>query len=283
MQSLKLYFLPIIIIVFSITLCAQFSEVNIDIKADKLPQKERYDLKTLQRDLKTYFTNYKWIENTYGIDIPLNINLFPQSVNNTGFERVFTGQLLITPVSGDQRIFEKNFKFVYNTNDPLLHSDMFHSLTTALDFFAYLLIAGELDTYDPLGGNNIYSKARDIASRALVSERPTGWKDRINDLDEIVRIRNYRLFKYYYWAIFDKIDSDETKQVIELIDKALNYLEDTFSVNARERNTHIFLDAHARDFILNIKDFGTTKQAEKLISLDQDNKKLYRTILDQKD
>lgn len=263
---------------FIATAAAQFYDVTVEISVDRMPEKERMDLKTLEQMIPYYFENYEWFENNYGIEIPIKISMFPEAVSTSGFERVFTSQFLISTASGDQRFFEKNFKFVYNTNDPLMHTDLIHSLTGALDFYAYMLIAGELDTYEPLGGNNIYDKARDIATRGQMSERASGWKSRMKELEEIQRLRDYRLFKYYYWLAIDNIDQEKLKEARSAIDKMLEHLERMFQINARERYAHVFLDVHARDIAEIIRDFGTPKQLNKIIALDPDNEAIYKEL-----
>ncbi len=278
MKSFKI--LSAIFIIFMVsTIQAQFIDVFVEISIDRMPETARNDLKILKQLIPPYFENYDWIENTYGIEIPIKISMFPQSVNSSGFERVFTAQMFISNETGDQRFFEKNFKFVYNTNDPLTHSDMIHSFTSTFDFYAFMLIAGELDTYDPLGGNSIYERARDIATRGRISERPHGWKQRIQELDDILRLRDYRLAKYYYWLAIDQIDQEKTKEVPGTINKMLDHIDKMFELNARERYTHVFLDVHARDIAEVIRDFGTPKQFDKIIALDPDNEETYKRII----
>jgi len=273
------FLLLTILLLISLSAQAQFIEVQVEIAVDRMPQQERSDLMNLSSLIKSYYENYDWIDNSYGMQIPLRINIFPQSVNTTGSERTFTAQLFVSNESGDQRFFEKNFKFVYNPNEPLVHQELPHPLTSVLDFYAWLMLAGETDTYEPLGGNNLYEKARDVATRAQMSEKPQGWKDRLQVLDEILRLRDYRLFKYHFWQAMDLSDQNKTKEVPLAIDRALQHLEAQFTENARERYTHVFLDAHARDLMTVIKALGTTAQREKLLSLDPDNKAIYEKIL----
>lgn len=281
MSISKSILLSVFVSIFVASVSAQFVDVNVEISADRLKEKERNDLKTLELQLPQYFESYQWIDDSYGMKIPLSIRLFPQSMSEDGFERVFTGQVFISNGIADQRFYEKSFKFVYNTNDPLVHQEIPHSLTSTLDFYAWMMIAGELDTYEPLGGNAMYEKARDIAQRAQMSERPHGWKKRIQVLEDILRVRDYRMFKYYWWSIIDLLDQGKTKEVPAAIDKTLAHLEKVFIENARERYTHIFLDVHARKFMKILKDHGTKQQREKLIALDPDNEKVYKLILKQ--
>lgn len=279
MRKVKFFVLLCFLLSIFFNASAQFVDVQVEITTERMPEKERVDLATLEQMMPAYFENYEWIENSYRIQIPLRIKIFPQSSNTTGFERIFTAQFFISNEIGDQRFFERDFKFVYNTNDPLLHSDIPHSLTSLLDFYAMLMIAGEIDTYEPLGGNSAFEKARDIATRAQMSERPQGWKDRLETLEEILRVRDYRLFKYHYWSIIDFLNEEKIEEAQHAIAEALKYLERVFEYNARERYTHVFLDVHAREFIEILKDFATKEQIDKLISLDPDNEKLYKAIL----
>ena len=279
MEKNKLLLVTFVILIAVLGAQAQFVEVSVDISVDRMPEKERTDLKVLEQAIPPYYENYAWIENTYGIQIPLKLNFYPQSVNTTGSERLFTSQMFIINESGDQRFFEKSFKFVYNTNDPVTHTEMIQTLTGALDFYGWIMIAGELDTYEPLGGNSVYEKARDVATRGQMSERPSGWKDRLQDLDEILRLRNYRMMKYHFWAALDLADQGKKEAVPPEIDKALQFLESMFAENARERYSHVFLDAHARDLMTVIKDLGTHTQINKLMALDPDNKAVYERIL----
>jgi hypothetical protein len=279
MKSLKFLSSLIFMLTYSL-LCAQFTEVSVEISVDRMPEKERNDLKTLEQLIPIYFQNYSWFENNYGIAIPIKISMFPEGVNTTGFERTFTSQIFISNQSGDQRFFEKNFKFVYNQNDPLNHSDMVLPLQGTLDYYAYMLIAGELDTYDPLGGNILYEKARDIANRGQLSTHPSGWKQRLQELDEITRLRDYRMAKYYFWNAIDLLDQKKAAEVPEAISQMLEHFDKMFEVNARERYSHIFLDVHAREIAEIIRDYGTPTQKTTIMELDPDNNNVYKAILE---
>ena len=279
MELKKTIFLLIVTLCCSITAFGQFVDVQVNIEIERMSEQERRDLKTFEQQLPAYFENHDWIDNVFGIQLPIKIDIFPQGVNSDGFERVFTAQLFISTNSGDQRVFEKGFKMVYNTNDPLTHSTMIHPLTSVFDFYAYILLAGETDTYEILGGNHCYDKAKEVATRAQMSERPQGWRSRLHDLDELTALRYFRKFKYYFWTIIDLENRDQKDKIPENIDEALSNLEKMFRINARERHTHIFLDVHAKDFMAVIKDYGTKLQQEKLIKLNPDNEKLYKKIL----
>lgn len=75
-----------------------------------------------------------------------------------------------------------NFKdnkidFEYNEGDPLIFSEntFEDNLTSILDFYAYLIIAMDFDSFSPRGGEPYYKMAQDIVYRAQ-SSGETGWR-----------------------------------------------------------------------------------------------------------
>ncbi len=264
-----------ITLIFGNIIFGQIGNVDVKIESDQLEVKERTDLRTLEIQLPSYFEGHDYTENKYDLQIPIKISIFAQSANTTGSERKIKGQLFIMTTSGDQRFFEKNFRFIYGTNEPLVHSQMIYSLPTIMDFYALMIIAGEMDTYEPLGGNNVYEKARDLASRAEISDYPHGWSERLKELNEIINLRYYRLAKCDFWTIIDLEENEKTEEIPKVMQQFLDHLNECFTVNARERHAHIFLDAQARDIADLFRLYGTKDQQAKLLDLDPDNKKIY--------
>ncbi|HMA61809.1 MAG TPA: DUF4835 family protein [bacterium] len=274
--------LSLILAVFLvINMSAQFSDAEIKIECSRLSREERQDLNNLEMRIPDYFTNYDWFENTYGINIPIRINIFANSVNQAGSNRKFSGQMFVSTVSGDQRFLEESFKFIYNENQSLIHQQMIRPLSSIFDFYAYAILAGEMDTYELMGGDNLYEKARDIASQGQYSNYSDGWSERLKDLNKILDLPEYRRFKYYFWKIIDLENNKETKNIPANIDKMLNNLESIFEINSSERNTIVFINARKEAMIGLLLDYGTEKQRQKLIKLNPQNKKFYQRKIEE--
>lgn len=71
---------------------------------------------------------------------------------------------------------DTDIDFEYREGDPLTfnENDIESNLTALLDFYAYLILALDFDTFSPNGGDEFYDRARDIAARAR-SVGYTGW------------------------------------------------------------------------------------------------------------
>ena len=64
---------------------------------------------------------------------------------------------------------------------------LFEPLTGFLAYYAHLILAGEIDTYEFNGGNGSFELARDIALRGSSSEYRKGWGSRVTLVDNLNR------------------------------------------------------------------------------------------------
>lgn len=274
-MKFKIFLLLSFVIVLTAIGYSQISEAEVTIECSRLSREEIQDLKTLERKIPSYFTNYQWFDNPFNINMPIRLNIFANSVNQTGNNRKFSGQMFVSTASGDQRFLEKGIKFIYNKNQSLLHQEMISPLASIFDFYAYVLLAGEMDTYELMGGDNLYEKARDIASRGQYSNYSDGWSDRLKELNKILDLPEYRKFKFYFWKIIELENAGEVKKIPETIDLMLSNLASIFEINSSERNTIIFIDARKEALIGLLLDYGTDEQIQKLVELNPQNKKFY--------
>lgn len=73
---------------------------------------------------------------------------------------------------------DQNIEFDYQEGDPLTFNEHESSsnLTSILDYYAYLILALDFDTFSPNGGQPYYDRAQAIVNRAQ-SSGETGWKN----------------------------------------------------------------------------------------------------------
>ncbi len=265
----------VILMLITANIFAQFNNISVNITAENLKPQEKNDLTVLQDQIKSYVEDFEWIENKYNINLPIRINIYAQKAQISGSERIFTGQFIIVTESNDLQLFEKKISFNYSQNEALIHSTEIKSLATILDYYVLIMLGSEIDTYEPLGGSTIFEKARSLGSRAEMSSYSNGWTQRLETLNELIELRFFRKYKYYYWTIIDLESNGNIKEIPEIMEKALENLEAELKINNRSRYMHLFLDGHATDFADLLKLYGTKDQKEKIIYLDADNKKIY--------
>jgi len=257
------------------SLFAQLVDVGVTIEMDNLRPQEKSDLEFLNGQIEDYLQDHDYIDNKYDIAVPIRVSIFVTSSSLSGTERSFSGQLIVMTESNDLQLFEKNLKFNYSQSEALIHSPDIKSLATILDYYALNVLASEMDTYEPLGGSSIFEEARSLGSRAQMSNYSSGWTERLKSLDELIELRYFRQYKYFFWTIVDLESSGSLKEIPENIDKALYYLEEELTINNRNRFMHLFLDAHAQDMAELMKLYGNDKQKAKIMDLDLDNHDTY--------
>jgi hypothetical protein len=116
---------------------------------------------------------------------------------------------------------DQNFAFTYNENDPLNFDETSFSqnLTAVLAYYAYMIIATDLDTFSSLGGTEIYKKAENIVNQAQ-STNENGWRafedsgNRYAVINNILddAVTDYRKLLYTYHRLgLDEMALSSTK------------------------------------------------------------------------
>jgi hypothetical protein len=258
---------------------AQVLRVNVDVSFDHLPPVEQQFLQNFKTQVEDYYNNYSWTDDEYETDVETKINLIIENVTAKSFERIYKAQFLIKSVSGES-FYDKEWEFPYQQGYLFDHAKVqFDPLCNFLDYYAYMILAGELDTYGHTLGTVFYDAALDIANRGILSEYPRGWNKRLEELLKITHIRTRPLreakpdfFEAIY--LFEEGKFDEARKlglsVLDAIDKV---------VNEQPNNKYLrfFFDAHHMDFA---KIFaGDGESLKRLIDYDNRHRETYREAL----
>ncbi len=165
---------------------AQELNCTVEVNASKVGNVNKDVFNTLQQAISDYMNTTKWTDAQFGYNERIVCKLFfTISEYNDG-----TGEM-----KGDLQIQSQrpvynssytttviNFKdtkidFTYMENDPLTFNEqeMQSNLTAILNFYAYLIIAMDFDTFAPNGGDPYYEKAANVVRLAQGSGE-TGWR-----------------------------------------------------------------------------------------------------------
>lgn len=184
MRPLKILFTTIILALWCE--CAMSQELNckVEVNADKVQNVNKEVFNTLQSAISDYINTQKWTEAQFSTNEKIECRLY--LTINSYEEPNISGDLQIQslrPVyNSSYTTTIINFKdtkvdFTYELNQPLVFSDVSWegNLTGILNFYAYLIIAMDFDTFSPNGGDPYYDKAENIV-RMAQSEGESGWK-----------------------------------------------------------------------------------------------------------
>ncbi len=165
---------------------AQELNCNVEVNSDKVSNANKEIFTTLQQAIADYMNTNKWTDAQFGANEKIECKLFLTiSTYNDGTNRM-TGDL---QVQSTRPVYNSsytttiiNFKdtkidFAYQENQPLVFSeqDMQDNLTAILNFYAYMILAMDFDTFSPQGGTPYYEKAANVV-RMAQSSGETGWK-----------------------------------------------------------------------------------------------------------
>ena len=200
----KLHSLSIIIALLSTSLSAQFGSAKIEFDDRLLRSDEKYDLINLKEDIRQFFINTAWDKDYSDLNIPLHIQIVFEGAASKGNVKTYLCKALFSNGS-ELRYFDTGAQFFYSPGSSLYFDlVLFEPLSAFLAFYAHLILAGVIDTYDYRGGNAAYEVAREIGLRGASSEYQKGWNSRISLVDDISKnsgLRDARL-SYYICLLY---------------------------------------------------------------------------------
>ena len=224
---------------------AEQLETNIELFTELLPADKQEKLEDLEEELHDYFCDYEWIEDFSGSQIPLSFRIYLVD-ESTGFEDRYGARVHVSN-DYDLQYLDKDCHFKYRPDEPLEHDAIiYHPLAGLLDFYAYLIIGGEMDKRATLGGDPYFKKARDVAQRALFSEYYRGWNRRMEELEAILADENLKFRKMLavYFRALEFGENGELENARRFCRSALATIEEILK---RKEENEGFLEGFLMD------------------------------------
>ena len=260
---------------------AQFIDVTCDLKVEQLKESDRQALPGLNEAVVAFFTSSAWEQEISDLDMSLDIQMVFLPSITLGGDRYYQAQILFTNRQ-DQLYFVKDAKFLYSPGRSLALSSVFDPLATLLEFYAYLLIASELDTYAQLGGSAYYSKASALAQLSQSAPQlGRSWGNRIKLVEQYATNQDLRRAKAYFFAGFDALGAEEPDMVAlkEALTLFHQSLERVFLRSGIERQTTIFLSGHAEEIGEMLAMTGMWAELQGMIQYNPDSERIYGEFL----
>ena len=258
----------------------QYTSIEITIDDRLLRSEEKQEILNLKNDIKQFFLRTTWDDNYSDLEIPIYIQIIFEGVTEKGNESIYNCQVLFSN-GGDLRYFDKSVQFYYNSGSSLYYDPvLFEPLTGFLAFYAHLLLAGEIDTYEFNGGNSSFELARDIALRGSASDYKKGWGSRVTLVDNLNRnigLRKARLAWYIAMDLFKEGDMDG---VLEEVNTMLDGLEQSYRDLGRDNHTQYFMKVQSDKIAEILSMLGRTELLKDMKELDPDRRYVYQSALD---
>ena len=276
----KLHSLSIIIALLSTSLSAQFGSAKIEFDDRLLRSDEKYDLINLKEDIRQFFINTAWDKDYSDLNIPLHIQIVFEGAASKGNVKTYLCKALFSNGS-ELRYFDTGAQFFYSPGSSLYFDlVLFEPLSAFLAFYAHLILAGVIDTYDYRGGNAAYEVAREIGLRGASSEYQKGWNSRISLVDDISKNSGLRDARLSYYIGKDLLNEGNIEESIKEFNSMLDYLEKSYTDFGREQSTQYFMKIHSGFLAETFSKLGRRDLLIDLKQLDHDNNELFKLYLD---
>ena len=271
----------VISIFFIITpIFSQFGSIKIDFDDRLLRSDEKHDLINLKEDIRQFYLNTSWDKEYSDLDIPLHIQLIFEGAASKGNVKTYICKALFSNGS-ELRYFDKGVQFYYSTGTSLYFDlVLFEPLSAFLAYYAHIILAGEIDTYEFKGGNAAYEIARDIGLRGAASDYQKGWGTRISLVDDIIKNTGLRSARLSYYIAKDLINQGDIEGAVKEFNNMLDGLEQSYIDFRREQSTQFFMKIHSETLAKIFSKIGRRDLLTDLKQLDPDNNELYQIYLD---
>ncbi len=290
-------FLIFLSLVGTSLLISQELDCKVTINTESIQSGQRDYLRNFSTDIERYINNTHFTnEDLDGEKIQCNLEIFVKSATS---DNRFQAQVVIAsqrPIYvGDEksdrttlviRILDNNWEFPYMPNQRMNHDEMiFDPLTSFLDFYAYLIIGFDLETYIPLSGSQCFRKASNIVQLASNSSVGKDWQassasySKFGITEELsgMKYNSFRTaFNNYYFDGLDLLDTQQQK-ALENILKAIETIND---VRRRQNPTSVlvkqFFDAKFREIAEIFQGYPDRQVYETLSTYDQEHRTTYQ-------
>lgn len=229
------------LLLFPVLLFSQELDATVSINTEKLTTQNRDLLIGFENALEEYLNNTRFTGNAWqGGRIRCAFNIFFVSGDDQNHYAAQINVTSLRPIHKTKtsslmlNVMDTNWEFIYERGQSFYFNTMdFNSLTSFLDFYAFLIIGLDNDSYEQLSGTSAYSQALNIAVLGSSSTFTKGWERNSNSYNRRVladdllseKFRQFRenFFDYHYNGL-DLMSTDRQTGISNVV-KLINNLE----------------------------------------------------------
>lgn len=261
----------ILSLIFSIlgfsVLQAQELNCRVEVNAAQLEGSNKSIFETLQTAINEYVNTTRWTPAQFSpnerIECTLlfTISKYDESTGTMegtlqvqSSRPVYNSSYLTTLIN----FKDNNIAFTYTEGEPLLYSEtsMESQLTQILNFYIYLILAVDFDSFSPRGGDQFFERLETIVHQGQ-SSGETGWKAFEDTKNRAAVLASFTdpstrtirdLYYTYHLQGLDQMSVSPDKGR-KTIDGALDILNDVFKVAPMSVGLSMFKDAKLDELV----------------------------------
>ncbi len=292
-----LFLIIVIYIAPTLKIFAQELDCKVTINTESIQSGQRDHLRTLASDIERYMNNTRFTnEDLDGEKIQCNLDIVITSATTdyrysaqvvvTSQRPVYIGNAKSDRTTPVMRILDVNWQFTYSLNQRMVFDEMvFDPLTSFLDFYAYLIIGFDLETYIPFSGSTCFQKASKIIQLASNSSVAGDWRQssasysKFGVIDELTNLKYNSFRTAFNIYFFDGVDLLATEQQNALTNmlKSIETINETRRIfNPSSVIVKIFFDSKFREIAEVFLNYPDRNVYDVLSNLDQEHRSTYQ-------
>jgi hypothetical protein len=177
------YFL-LAFVLFTYIGSAQELNCKVSVNMEKLQSAAKDPLAGFQKTVEDYINKTKFTTDRWeGGKIECSMNILIQTADNINY----TAQVIVSsqrPLYHSTKnslmlsINDGFWRFTYQKEQSLnSNQSIYDPITSFMDYYAYVIIGLDADSYDKLGGTRYFSKALDLVNLGATSAFSDGWQN----------------------------------------------------------------------------------------------------------
>ena len=277
---------------------AQELDPTVDVNLQNMGSDVKDRLAYFKQDVTDYLTKTRFTDEDIVNDVkgkPYKIKCSFQFffTASTGFDSYEAQAVVIAQryvyktqnYSTILKIKDENWAFNYTRGQGMYHDDQrFNALSSFLDYYAYMIIGTDDDSWEPELGNKRFQKAQDVVNLAAANNVTKGWTDitstkatRSSYPQELLNSK-YDNFRKAFWIYhFSGIDSIQygKQQALEKIAQAIDMIGKIKKSEVRSFTIRAFFDAKYQEIAQVLVDYFDKMIYRRLDDIDPDHVSTY--------
>jgi len=213
------------------------------------------------------------------LEMVINIRLVLESVSRGGSQTTINAQAIFS--NKDQYFYAKGIQFPYEKGRQIIYTSIFDPLASFLDYYAFMFIATELDTWEYMAGTTFYTRAIELADLGKDSDWSIGWDDRWKKSRKLKSNQYLRSMRFNYFSALDALSAEEVD--MKTVEASMNtFYEDLITLDKKlgsNKETLHFLKTYHEDIAKLMAALQLRDALELLMFYDHDHKKVYESYL----
>lgn len=281
---------------WSTPLAAQAMRCDVSVNYRQLTGSGFTFLDDLDQLIAEYVNRNSWTTDRFRQEERIECSL--QVVINEALTLTsFNAQLILTlrrPIYGTEQntnilqISDGNWQFEYAQGTPLIfETERYNALTSVLDFYVYLMLGYDYDTFSELGGQPHFQKARRILEIAQ-SRSGVGWdalggdRSRAELINQLLDPRFEPLRKAYFQYHFYGLDhfTTETENARSAVLEVITNLQELDDQLSRQYAIDLFFASKHKELAAIFKQSQLSAQAYGILTdVDPSNLTSYNELV----